>query len=576
MTKRKFTYTIAIILLIVIASIFSIVGGGVTEAHAAAATSGSSGSDVLDDLKKDPNFKAELYPINAKDNTLNVIQIAESTEGELLIYVYQPNWQRDFRASSINIARQANEKNATWKGYALTYLNSSGVFYKYRVEKFKLDTAAVRYYNISNILRPYDRFLDEEPGGDNTISEVPNKVGQLWTVTTVNGVVSYSMTTVETIEITKKHVGFVEYADGVDLGWAVTKGVTNAHLVAFDTDRPIDNLLEADIEFSEQEVNCKYCGNVLHLNHKFKDYYDYEYGQKKKHEPNPLKITFKDRGSNDRGDKSWYRIRKTEEFIKDENNGGLHLSNPDNFNGTKWVLSFYETTMSYKTDNAWLPLLFSPVVFFTGDADVKYTIVSDVMILRLKFETDGVTYNLGVVDNKQTGSGKPENAPNENKVSSTIGENIKNAAKTVWDWIKNLIKKIPVWGWILIVLAIVGIVMGILSIFLPAVRGAVKVIFKGLLTALKCIVFVIGRIIALPFRLIGKLFGGIKNRIEERRERNEYLRAEKIDRKDRATLERYQNKLDRKESNYKEKLDEKDMAKKQKRKAQAKKRSSKK
>ena len=31
------------------------------------------------------------------------------------------------------------------------------------------------------------------------------------------------------------------------------------------------------------------------------------------------------------------------------------------------------------------------------------------MILRLKFETDGVTYNLGVIDNKQTGSGEPIN-----------------------------------------------------------------------------------------------------------------------------------------------------------------------
>ena len=39
------------------------------------------------------------------------------------------------------------------------------------------------------------------------------------------------------------------------------------------------------------------------------------------------------------------------------------------------------------------------------------TIVGDVTILRLKFETDGVTYNLGVIDNKQ--SGDPDTPINE-------------------------------------------------------------------------------------------------------------------------------------------------------------------
>ena len=37
------------------------------------------------------------------------------------------------------------------------------------------------------------------------------------------------------------------------------------------------------------------------------------------------------------------------------------------------------------------------------------SIISNVSILRLKFETDGVVYNLGVVDNKQTGDTLPDN-----------------------------------------------------------------------------------------------------------------------------------------------------------------------
>lgn len=35
--------------------------------------------------------------------------------------------------------------------------------------------------------------------------------------------------------------------------------------------------------------------------------------------------------------------------------------------------------------------------------------MGDVTILRLKFETDGITYNLGVIDNKQSGSKDPSN-----------------------------------------------------------------------------------------------------------------------------------------------------------------------
>ena len=37
------------------------------------------------------------------------------------------------------------------------------------------------------------------------------------------------------------------------------------------------------------------------------------------------------------------------------------------------------------------------------------SVVGDVTILRLKFETDCVIYNLGVIDNKQTGSTEPVN-----------------------------------------------------------------------------------------------------------------------------------------------------------------------
>ena len=47
----------------------------------------------------------------------------------------------------------------------------------------------------------------------------------------------------------------------------------------------------------------------------------------------------------------------------------------------------------------------------TGATTANSTLVGDVTILRLKFLTDGITYNLGVIDNKQAGGREPSNEP---------------------------------------------------------------------------------------------------------------------------------------------------------------------
>lgn len=86
------------------------------------------------------------------------------------------------------------------------------------------------------------------------------------------------------------------------------------------------------------------------------------------------------------------RIASVNEFLKEEAVKDKYL---ENFNDKEWVLRFYESDYMYKAlghlDNMmWVP-------------DYKYTEVSEVTLLRLKFETAGKIYNLGVVDNKQTG-----------------------------------------------------------------------------------------------------------------------------------------------------------------------------
>ena len=56
-------------------------------------------SDVLTDLRKDSSFQTSNYPQKATDYSLQIIQLAESVNRELFVYVYQPSGkQKDLKA----------------------------------------------------------------------------------------------------------------------------------------------------------------------------------------------------------------------------------------------------------------------------------------------------------------------------------------------------------------------------------------------------------------------------------------------------------------------------------------------
>lgn len=435
---------IKLISLVFASFIFFLFLAGGSAQNASAAT--SSYSDVLHDLGQDENFTVTDYPATSGDYSLHVIQIAESSDGELLIYVYQPAGRQDIKACSINIAREINNSvGLGFKNYELEYLNSNGgVFFKYRVKDFELKADTVRYYNVSNILRPWDKIIDNPAGGGQTISEVPYPVGQFWTACTVGDSVTYTMTESEVITVTEKYVGHVIYDEGVQLGWTTTHNKTAAHFVAFATDKPIEKLISASVTFNERDVQYKLCGNLAHTDalngHTYKSKFDYIYGDKTPHDT--VKLSYKDKvfdiGKNNY---TWDRIRTTDDFLADGKNEDREITSGDEASlaGTKWVLNFYETPLQAKTDGKeWAVVASGWAALFNGvgDIDCRYTEVSDVMILQLEFETDGQHYNLGVVDNKQTGSNKPWGG-NGNKGSGCTAD---------WGWLSAL----PVWAWFII------------------------------------------------------------------------------------------------------------------------------
>ena len=106
---------------------------------------------------------------------------------------------------------------------------------------------------------------------------------------------------------------------------------------------------------------------------------------------------------------------------------------------------------------------------FQYPVEVTMTNVTEVTVLTLNFETDGVVYNLGVVDNKNTGDGIPD-----------------NYSKTTFE-IKDSVKVIL----ILLLLIVLGVFLG------PILPYIIKFIIW---------------VISLPFKFLKWLFNSSRNK----------------------------------------------------------------
>lgn len=392
---------------------------GIDKVHAEGET---SYSNVLEDLGKDDTFNAADYPVIVNDASLSVISIAESVNQELFIYVYQPSGT--YVASSINISTSVNE-DLSYKNYDLELLNSSGVFFKYKVVNFQVSDDEIRYYDISSIFRPYNKFIDFEINVDNEVNEVAYKVGKCWCVGTVNGQAYYSLRDVETIEITDKFVGFIRYLNGYWL-W---QDACDAHFVAFSTDKPIDKLIQADVYYTAQIGSGSLATGSFHVDKTVESY---------------VCLNADDVASNNQtglfgATYTWNRIENASDFVADAENNPLTDDAKTEVENKEWVLRFVETDYSE----------------YNGMYNPHYdaTRISEVTILRLSFETNGEAFNLGVVDNKQTGSTDP------------VGETEAN-----WPLFETIGMILKIIFWVVVTIVIIALIV----IFWPIVSAILK------------------------------------------------------------------------------------------------------
>lgn len=341
-------------------------------------------SDVLFDLQKDSNFDASEYPVNDNDYSLQVIQIAESVNKELFVYVYQPYTRKVLNATSVNMALATGD-NAVYKNYDLLLLSHDSVFYKYMVENIIISDLEKRYYSISSIYRKFDYSLDKELDSDNTVDEVVYPVGKTFGVTTINDQLIYECEELKTVEITSKRLGLIRYSNSSN----IYQKACDSHYIAFNTDLKIDYLLNASVDFVTRSYELPSSGGVGQI-------VDYVYGDPVNHN---LLLSDIDEVTVSNGNLfankyTWSRIVSTDNFIEDHSNI-LSDTLKDELKSKQWVFRFYET--DYKRLNT-----------SVTDPQETGTRVKEVTILQLQFRTDGIVYNLGVVDNKQTGPINPD------------------------------------------------------------------------------------------------------------------------------------------------------------------------
>ena len=442
-----------IMFILCLALVFTMEGGRLLSLFAVTAEAvENTYSNVLDDLQNDPNFNPDHYPDDSFDHALKLIQIAESVAGELFLYVYQPSGKaQTLVATAVSISLTEGDDFSPDR-YPLTLLSTEGVFSKYKVESLVIPEGTEHKYIIPAIYREYYDAVDGEHPGDNTVNEIACSVGQSWTVSYVNNSVSYKMDSEDYVFVTSKHVGFARYSDSQNL-WMT--GSTDSHYVAFSTDKPIDDLLEVDIKFSYNTLHSFYKETYLpYKEERWEEVID----------SGEIKRTiskgelFESNNSIFMPDYEYKRIQTVEELLHTEG-ADMDSNAKDNLRGKEWVLRFYES--HYGTVHTTAPAY---DLWRTESTDV-----TEVVLLRMKFEYAGTVYNLGVVDNVQSGDTNP-------------------------DWESE-----PEWyEKIMTILALIAIVLVVL-----VVTGPLKSLFDILVSGLKFIISLMLEILQLPFRLLG-------------------------------------------------------------------------
>lgn len=444
-------------------------------------------TDVMEDLALDSDFNSEDYKYDSTQTMFDVISIAESDAGELFLYLFQgcATEKLYYPAIEARISQSLDEDDPVPKDYKLTLLSRYNGFAKYKVEGLKVKSDIVRRYQIIQIAREYseiDWFNSNAPTYDSTqtIRTRVCAVKQNWTVYTLSdGTVEYGYTYLDVVEITDRFDGFIRYSDGFFLH---AEKCTDGHFIAFNTDWNMDKVIDADVSFYTQTHN--YIDKVGTANDKsyFSDDLTYNKVVLKNQETPTVESVGSTSGGGLFAKKyTWKRIQSVSEFLNSEKDY-LSEETKTALQNKKWVFRFKETQYTsvdqytYATDTSVIPTVWYSTT-------VRSVRVTEVSIMRIHFELDGESYNLGVVCNKVSSDMIPDG---EHTTADGVNETLK-------EFFANFSKGLKDFFSILIIIIVVVLV----AIFCPWV-------FTLLWLGIKFVFKALWWIIAFPFNLIGK------------------------------------------------------------------------
>lgn len=473
--KRKFLSLIFLLALIIT------IGGEFLSALGikASAAEAVTYSNVLDDLKNAENFSTEKYPILTLDylNGINsdtdaendqalmeVISIAESSSGELIIYVYQPtDSELDLTASAVLLSTEftPDGQNINPKIYNLDLVSSDSVFDKYVVKDFHVSEEPYRYYNLVTLYRNFNPAIDEvTAGGVIENFELGIGVGQQWCVYYQNDKIVYEMNTFDTVEIDIGYTGSVEFSSGFTIGnIAGSFDYGDAWFIAFNVeDYIVNKIYDADLAYKIRDKRAS--GDNV------------EYGEWS----SDIKVTLKEGDvATYQGDGlfakeyTWNKICSSSDFVAQLEEQDVKISEDakNELSKNLWVFSFLQTEKE-------------ATVLGTGSVYIKSLQVSSVTVIRLHFmDIKGDVYNLGVVSDRVS----PDDTPD------AVGDGVEIAS----EWFEK----------VFMILLVIALLLVFIFLF-PFVRALFELLFSGIKFLFEILLIVI----AFPFRFIRFLFTG--------------------------------------------------------------------
>lgn len=375
--------------------------------------------DIITELSQDASFSISDWPKNDKLD-MELIDFKETKNDKCAVYIYNPTGERTALKISISFD-ESNFENIKYTYYNLTLLDETKnkVIQKYLIDDLLVDHSnSVRFYIFGTIQR--DVFEDEKIKNDSIIYSKGLKAGYLFKVEEdlINGISTYLRREKDVLKLEDQFRFRLVISNHVS-----NDNYTNAESIVFNTDHKIDDIVNIDVEYVKTKMT--YTDHVPLIPEKsiFESFDDYSrqhgYVEKDTSNSNDYRyiegfyfykgayyetinntIQASETQSNNPGwfknKMTWNCIDSITNFKKDEYFKKQVYDKFEEVRKCEWFLNYYTSELSYTAYQ-------KNAEWSTIWRELYGNIVTSVVLIRMTFVADGITYNLPIVDDVAAG-----------------------------------------------------------------------------------------------------------------------------------------------------------------------------